>query len=709
MSWDADGSDYLLADDPTPHQPRGSGGEIESVKWTKTRAFIAAVVNQVNDYIAHKGATAFVHGIADTSALATNPQIASLQSQIDNLSMANSILVGNEDVVGDDAQFLSAYNKAVAVGLTTPRPALVLNKPSWQFNVPRTISASGIKITGWPTGLGIDELRGSGNNAPTYAKTNCGSTPWLTYAANTYGQFVGNVSFEAMGTSDVFAKTNSPGIFWSLFSNLAFTEYKYVFGDASQSFSITNSWMTGGWYVNNCYGTPFRFGGSDNNLFTEGMAIDTPVSHSGTPSTYGYLMFLDYLEKTTIGQIYLTADTVSGVKVDGGSSTDAALIMDMPRIEGRNGTTQCLGALVWVKGGSITLRDAWLAYAMADPANGSNNTHKGFVHVASGAEAFLQDVTVKHGYQTDDVTPMDLSTPIVYVESGGRAVVTNMKKAHSTDGNAWTANDMPWVEAESGAFVSVDNFTKSFQLPDGFFQSAYINSPSQLLQNTAESALPDNTAISNLGRSGGPPGNRFKNITLNGGTLVVRDVAHGNVMKGDKAYALSPASGASCYAGWAANTAATQAVFRAYFYLTGYPAAANQLIRFMSSVTSTGIGNTRGAVSVNTSGQLAISDSTGAAVGGTTAATGLSLNTWYRIEASCDTVAGDMVVNVYPGDGALDTSRSTSCTGATLGSSGTIGGIIFGRCVNGTGAWATICLDDIAFKDSTLTLLGASA
>lgn len=378
----------------------------------------------------------------------------------------------------DDAKLDAAITDAAAIrSATDTTPILYLcGGKTWLFSDARTINYNFFKLSG-PPGATADETRGSVAGG-AYVKIATGSNAWLTFSTNaTYGHYIGNINFEASGGSSVqFAANSSGAVVWTtLIENVSFTEFKHVFGKPGTKFYCNAVLWQGWWYVNNARGPSFVLGGSDNIFWDQGMLIDTPGSPD-YPTTYwtspssnngdGFHITFDYMEKSTVGALYMTIrNQIGGVLVLGGSSTDGQLVFTGGRYEGQNSTTGANGCVIRQMGGGTIWRDCWIAYGMKAPSSGPRGStyNKGIMEVYGGK--MLVDGCTYSRHTSPSVAE---SVPFVY-NGGAEVYVHNIIRANSDGASSWSGR--PVVMEESGSTV-VDHFETSLSLPSGYVQTA---------------------------------------------------------------------------------------------------------------------------------------------------------------------------------------------------------------------------------------------
>lgn len=310
----------------------------------------------------------------------------------------------------DDQKLIAAIGAAKASNL---KPLLILSAREWRFTQP--IDAyTGFGITG-PTWRSVEQARG-GNPYPCIVKvsvsggTEASPQPWIRFqAGNTFGCYIGNLTIEGSRGSIGIGSVNN-GVMWTTtLHNLSWTNFACNLGYPGRKLLMTACTFSGYWNQNNHYVAAACIGGSDNSLWTDGSLMDSPPSFRGTPSG-DYHLILDYMSKTVIGPLYMTAEQGSGIRVLGGSSTQGNTIITGARIEGRNASQSTYGALIRVEGGGLTLRDCWLGYAMSNPSAGSNPADKAVIEVSGSGELILGSVQYGLANGVTTATPLARAT-----------------------------------------------------------------------------------------------------------------------------------------------------------------------------------------------------------------------------------------------------------------------------------------------------------
>jgi hypothetical protein len=131
----------------------------------------------------------------------------------------------------------------------------------------------------------------------------------------------------------------------------------------------------------------------------------------------------DYLDKTVIGPMYVTADQNSGLLISGSSSlagsSEGQLVLTGTRVEGRNANTPTHGSLIRIEGGGTTLRDVWVSYGMSNPAATGRNDH-GIIHITAG-DHLIDGAWYRRAASVGE------GVPFIYVASGARVRVRNIR------------------------------------------------------------------------------------------------------------------------------------------------------------------------------------------------------------------------------------------------------------------------------------------
>ncbi len=226
-----------------------------------------------------------------------------------------------------------------------------------------------------------------------------------------------------------------------------------VFGTVAEPFTITICDIIGGWgiFAPRAARTPVNLRGSDNrNIFGNGLDIYA-VSTDGAGQ---YLFNVYYNGKTHMGQIYLTAaGTWQGMLIDTGTGSG---LLDMAGavLEGNNADDPCMGALLNVKSGNVSIRDTTIDDGMAAPANTASanggTASRALVEIGSGAQVNLDTIAFAHANGVANTTPViyntspKLSVGNLQTFSRGTAWGTQLPVIAGTAPRS--ANDGSWVQ-----------------------------------------------------------------------------------------------------------------------------------------------------------------------------------------------------------------------------------------------------------------------
>jgi hypothetical protein len=266
----------------------------------------------------------------------------------------------------------------------------------------------------------------------------------------------------ADGSGPVFLSAPGGVVWWlTVIRNIASNGLWGVIGSHAQICAIDGVSYTGVWNINNCQSTAFHFGGSDNELWTEGFLL---IDSEKTRPAFAYHMWFHSMEKTNVGSIYATCDgdfpgcLITGPANDSGNTSNQGGPINFrnTRFEGRNEGDPCFGSVVRQQGGITTWSQCWFAYAMSNtglatnpvPAGfGTSSTPAGAYHIAGGRASFSQCAYDRTSGQSNTI-------PFIYANGGGvttRVQVSDVTAA--SKGGTWGAT-LPRVRALSGAVVN---------------------------------------------------------------------------------------------------------------------------------------------------------------------------------------------------------------------------------------------------------------
>lgn len=345
-----------------------------------------------------------------------------------------------------DAKLTNALSYAAAQTVTTP-PILVSPDPavgsgSVSFSQAGRPWFNGLKII-YPYGFG-NQQRGAESIPCDVRYTGTGAW-WILPAGNTYDVEFAGIGFQG-NSGSVFLDNPNNGVLWtSKLHDLGFNLWKHVLGSISNKLLLTACLFNGWWNINNSYNTAVHIGGSDCNLWLDGLLIDSPTSIMGTTTPGNYHIWLDYLEKTEIGGIYMTAEKVSGIRISGGATTSGLVLNGQGRVEGRNTSQPTWGANILIEGGVNTIRDWWIAYGLSNPNQNGHTNETGVVTQTGGDTLF-------DGCYYDTASGVALTVPWISAR-GGKVRVVNARTG--SKGGSWGANK-PVVQAAGGT-IDVDS------------------------------------------------------------------------------------------------------------------------------------------------------------------------------------------------------------------------------------------------------------
>lgn len=229
----------------------------------------------------------------------------------------------------------------------------------------RTVNAfTGMKITGAGGGVSVEQPR-SGNPYATLInfKGTDPTRPMILWpAGQTFGTFVGHLAVSGTSSSTIFGCAASSAVAWrAVFRDLGIANARHVFGTPAQKFLATASTWDGDHNYNNVRGDGVTVGGSDNMLWASGTClIDSPTTLNGN---VGAMFHAAYLEKSTVGGLYITCEGGPlGIRVSGSANTESLTFL-APRVEGRNAGKPSTGPVVRVDGGDATFLAPWFGYS----------------------------------------------------------------------------------------------------------------------------------------------------------------------------------------------------------------------------------------------------------------------------------------------------------------------------------------------------------
>lgn len=329
----------------------------------------------------------------------------------------------------DDEKFGNALSYAAAQ--TQPPPILFGNR-QYDLTTQRAMF-SGLTMLGVP---GMNNMeRGNAQGAWKTRINATGGGTFLQANSTLYDVTIRNFGFTGSQSTQFMGGT---GINWCMnLRDCSWSSFNSILGNQSTKLLLNLCRLDGWLSFHNSYTGEIHIGGSDNNLFAGTTNIDSGTGYLSPGGSNGqYLLWFDYMEKTSVGPIYLTAEGGwSGIKVSGptnlatsgGSNLGGPIWIHGAKIEGRNAGAPSNGSLIRVEGGQLNIRDSWLGYAMANPsATGRNDS--GIVHQTGGT------VLVK-GVTYDRASSVAETTNFVY-SSGGESHVGEITRG--SKGGSWT-------------------------------------------------------------------------------------------------------------------------------------------------------------------------------------------------------------------------------------------------------------------------------
>lgn len=330
-------------------------------------------------------------------------------------------------------------------------PALIMPKTSsLEFLTANRTPYEGLRIWGSTPGYQNPERSSGAAGQGTRIVLNFTGPWWNATAANTFQCSFGQLAFRGGSNASILGNSGSGTWYCLHMRDIFASNMRTVLGTQATKLLITAAQFDGAWEINNSYNGAFHLGGSDNTLWPAGMLLDSATAFlSAGGSTGQYHLWCDFLEKTSIGPLYITAEQGwGGIRVTGPTSpnsgaSNAGIVTFLPglKVEGRNSGQPCYGSLIRVEGGQIDLPYAWLSYAMSSPSSmGHTPTDAAAVDVLGG-------VADLHGCRYDRATGVAEAVPFVNVAAGAEAWVTRQKLA--SRGGTWSGR--PIVKNSGGA------------------------------------------------------------------------------------------------------------------------------------------------------------------------------------------------------------------------------------------------------------------
>lgn len=334
----------------------------------------------------------------------------------------------------DDEKLTAAMAQESAASY--PRPIL-LSARQHTFTLARTVY-DGFALIG-VEGMSNAELSSAGS-AKSRATVNTNGV-WLSCSGGArsssqqWDVTIRNIAFT--GSSNTQWMGGSAIIWCMNLRDLSWSSFKSILGSQASKLLI-NLCLFDGWLsFNNSYNGAIHIGGSDNNLFMGMTNIDSGTAYLAPGGSNGqYHLWLDGLEKTQIGPIYVTCEGGwSAIRVSGPAYNTVSSNLGGPnwiygaKIEGRNKDDSSNGNIIRVDGGSLIVRDSWIGYGMKSPSStGHSPVDAGVVHQTGGQVSLL-------GCSYDRATGVAETVPFLH-QSGGSAALRDI--TIGAKGGVWT-------------------------------------------------------------------------------------------------------------------------------------------------------------------------------------------------------------------------------------------------------------------------------
>jgi hypothetical protein len=261
----------------------------------------------------------------------------------------------------DDDKHVAAWDAARAAAR---KP--VLQYPARTFGPLSTPVAafSGMRAIGPDGNDGVKNQEISAGalvNHKVSVTTGSGASSLFVQSASISDVVFANISFTGSSTSQWWHNTNSAtyNIYPAQFHSLSFDGFLNVLGNDANKFTCTQTVFSGHWTVLNYSGTPLHIGGSDNSLWMSGyLNSNSPASVAGAGKP---ILHLDWMEKTNVGYIYLTAENAwTGLRVTGPIARAVRFYGGV--FEGRSSTNLATYPVIELLGGRTSFYGPDLGY-----------------------------------------------------------------------------------------------------------------------------------------------------------------------------------------------------------------------------------------------------------------------------------------------------------------------------------------------------------
>lgn len=316
---------------------------------------------------------------------------------------------------GSDDQKLTAALSAAKT--SNPRRAIRLSGRAHVFTQTRK-TFSGLRILGPNVGWQNPEIAGTSGALPQCTVTlNCGIGPksWLVGTATTYNVTVAGITFKSSNAATQFYHhPYSAGTSYATtLDTLSFYGFKHILGTPTDPFSMTLVTTKGSWTCVAVKDTQFSLRGSDNFLWVAG---DMNYGWAGANGGR-YLMRFSNLSKSAVRNVYLTARGGSrAILVEGPASHQGGLDFTDCVVEGQNANDPAMGALIVVKGGGVSFTNTKLNFAMARPADFTDQKDTALIMVKGGTALITNTWTNRATATAQTVPVVAVSGGVAYVD-----------------------------------------------------------------------------------------------------------------------------------------------------------------------------------------------------------------------------------------------------------------------------------------------------
>jgi hypothetical protein len=233
-----------------------------------------------------------------------------------------------DEYTGTDEQKLTAAIADQQAATDRNMPAIILPCRPMSFTTPRQLY-SGIKLVGPAEYSGQknpDILNGARSGPEVTLGGSIGngaSSWWRSPGSDVLDVIMGNFQVQGSQGSATHQFLDFAGggsMYPCSFHSLSFNFLRSVFGDyaSGRKCLLTQADFTGAWTTNNCWRTPYYFGGSDVNIAWSMNNIGVSQSSAQTGDLTRYFLVLSALEATVAGKTYIsTMNGWRGVLLEG--------------------------------------------------------------------------------------------------------------------------------------------------------------------------------------------------------------------------------------------------------------------------------------------------------------------------------------------------------------------------------------------------------